>query len=204
MVNPFLVKNAAKAAAGAKSAAATTKIAMTEKAAKGFAGATRSMEEVTKLGGFEKMESMFNSISQAGPGAVPMQVLSAQFDSATMESRVDLVISLIGLINSDSFQSGLKAVTDTVNFLADRAKDLVDVATNAPHNRELPSAVGQQLVADMPTYFIDEIIVVAGDEMEIRQQASQEQYMRHWREHGSISDSYTGSGDTYTAPPGFE
>lgn len=129
MVNPLIIAKGAQAVGVATkgAAAGAAKIAMTDKAAKAVGGAFKSIEETTKMGGFQQLENFANSVTSSGPAASAFQMLSAQFTSETMGSRITLMQSLMDLFASDSFQQVLKLTIALVNGIINGSAAIIDV-----------------------------------------------------------------------------
>ena len=128
MVNPLIVKNAATAAAGAAKGA--TKIAMTEKAAKATAGAFKSIEETTKMGGFQSLESFSSNIAGVDPVVGALNYLMVQLSSQTVSSSVELMVSLISLISSPAIATVIDAAGLLVSNFIDRGTLIINIFTS--------------------------------------------------------------------------
>ncbi len=111
MVNPLIIP-AGKAAVAAKGAAAgAAKIALSEKAAKGVGSAFKSIEETTKMGGFQNLENFSENLKQMGPVASAFEILGAQWTAGTMESQIGLMSDLLTLFTSEGGQSAIGLAT---------------------------------------------------------------------------------------------
>ena len=128
MATPFIVAGG-KAAAGAAAQQATAKaaqIALTEKAAKATAGAFKSLEETTKMGGFQSLENFSENVKQMQPVTDAWGVLSAIWTGGTAAANTELLISLINLIQSDGFMSALTTLMEATSDILRFVSKLVD------------------------------------------------------------------------------
>ena len=129
---PFIIKagaSAAKAASGA--AAGAAKIAASDKAAKALGGAFKSIEETTKMGGFQSLENWSENNKNSKPVIDSFQVLGALFSAETMGSRTALMESLISLFTSDGFGMIIRAVAELTNVLVNSASTIISVLDKA-------------------------------------------------------------------------
>jgi len=125
--NPLIIaKGASAVGAATKGAAAgAAKIAASDKAAKALGGAFKSIEETTKMGGFQSLENFSQNIKQLGPVASAFEVLGAQFTAGTMESQINLMTSLLDLFMSDHGQNAIKAAAELVSILINGTADII-------------------------------------------------------------------------------
>ena len=115
MVNPLIIKNVGEAVAKTD----TARVAMDAKAAKSFASATKSIEETTKMGGFQQLENFSSNMGGLDPIMGAMNYLMTQLGSETIASSVGLMVSLIQLINSP-------VVGSTIEYMGRFVSQFVD------------------------------------------------------------------------------
>ena len=129
MVNPLIIAKGAQAlgAATKGAAAGAAKIAASEKAAKALSGAFKSIEETTKMGGFQALENFSENIKNSKPVAESFQLLGALFSSETMGSRTALMKTLIDLFTSDGFGFIMGAVAEIFNGIINNFGNIIEV-----------------------------------------------------------------------------
>ena len=112
MVNPFIVKNAATAAAGAAKGAA--RIALSDKGAKAFASATKSIESSYESGALQSVESIFTNIKNSGPVLSLLEYITKQVVAGTMDGTLALFNQGMDFLASPE---GKATMTEFIGFL---------------------------------------------------------------------------------------
>ena len=112
MVNPLIIKGAAKAAKGAIGA----RVAMDAKAAKLFEAATKNINEAGKAGTMQAFENATSNIKQMGPAAAALDVLGARFTAGQMTAQIVLMDSLLKAFESEA---GTAAIARWNKFMSD-------------------------------------------------------------------------------------
>ena len=123
MVTPFVVPagKAAVAAATKGAAAGAARIAITEKAAKAFAGATKSIESSFESGALQSAENVFGNIRSSHPVMVPLEVVTARLTMATTQRSLELMGTVLDKINDPAFDTLL---TNLAGFINDDLSEL--------------------------------------------------------------------------------
>ena len=127
MVNPLIVKNAAVAAKGAATGAA--KIAASDKAAKAIGGAFKSIEETTKMGGFQDLLGFSENIKNTGPMLALAEIFMGKFTAGTTEAMVNLMISGMDSMSSPAGVAAMGALTSFVSVLVNNLSALINVVS---------------------------------------------------------------------------
>ena len=122
MTGPFIVKNAAKAAAGA-----TAAIKLSDKAAKAFAGATKSIENSFETGALQSFENAMTNIQSSGPIMALMQYITAQIAAGTMDSTMELFRSSMEALRSDAGQAGMGLLNVFLTNIVDNITGITDL-----------------------------------------------------------------------------
>ena len=122
---PFVVSGAAAAVKGA--AAGAAKIAASEKAAKALASAFGSIEQTTKMGGFQALENFSQNIKNSGPVASALEVITTKFVSGTMASQINLMKSLLVLFENENMQQALLITLNIVNAMINSSAAIIDL-----------------------------------------------------------------------------
>lgn len=147
MVTPFLVANAATAAAGAAKGAA--KIALGEKAAKSFAASTKSINKAYESGALQSVENIFGQIQSSQPVLVPMQVIMADLKSATTVETMGLIKDSLTLIATPGFQAGITVLGDIFGFFLKEGADAVGLFGRIINGTEGADTGLQKLIATL-------------------------------------------------------
>ncbi|MCJ7481520.1 MAG: hypothetical protein MUO31_00990 [Thermodesulfovibrionales bacterium] len=126
VINPLIIP-AVKGAAGKAAAGAAAKVELTEKAAKATEGAFKSIEETTKMGGFQDLKGFSENIKNLRPVVDSFQVLGGLWQGITAEGKAELMVSLVNLFTSDAFGKVLGKFGDFVNSITTNAATIIDV-----------------------------------------------------------------------------
>lgn len=129
MVTPFVVKNAATAAASAAKGAA--KIAVTEKAAKAFEGATSNINKAYDKGAMQSFEAATNNIMNMGAVLVPLQVITAQLTAGTSEASITLMKELLDAIQSETGQAAIEILSTGISKIMGYASEFINLIGNS-------------------------------------------------------------------------
>jgi len=134
MVNPFIIPAGKAAVAAATKGAATgaAKIAITEKAAKAFAGATKSIESSFETGALQAVENIFTNIKSSGPVLAIMKVITATIQAGTMNGTLELFQTVMNSLQSEGGQTALQGFINFINVIVLGVSDIVAKVQDSP------------------------------------------------------------------------
>jgi len=131
MVNPLVIP-AGKAALTDAVGGVATKIAASDKAAEAIGGAFKSIEETTKMGGFNELRGFSENIKNSGPVMGAWDVFMAKWKAAVISGNVELMTSLLQAFESPAVKEGMESAAITMNSITAGASSLAGLAELIP------------------------------------------------------------------------